>query len=113
MPRDDKLYLEDIIQSIEKIEEYKKGFTFPKLRESNLVLDAILYNLQIIGEAAKHISDDVRKIYPDVEWRKIAGLRDIVAHEYYGISLEIIWDVIQNKLPPLHTAIIKILEEIP
>jgi len=78
MPRDYKLYFEDILRSIERIEEYRKGITFSKLSESNLLLDAILYNLQIIGEAAKHISDDVRKKHPDVEWRKIAGLRDIV-----------------------------------
>ena len=113
MPRDYKLYLEDILRSIEKIEEYRKGITFSKLSESNLLLDAILYNLQIIGEAAKHISDDVRKKHLDIERRKIAGLRDIVAHEYFGISYEIVWDILQNKLPPLNAAIKKILEETP
>lgn len=111
MPRDYKLYLEDIIHSIEKIEQYKKSTAFSTLGENQLILDAILYNLQIIGEAAKHVSNDVRNKYPDVEWRKIAGLRDIVAHEYFGISLEIVWDVLENKLPPLNNAIKKILQE--
>jgi uncharacterized protein with HEPN domain len=111
MPRDYKLYLEDILGAIEKIEEYSKDVSFVELNENQLLLDAILYNLQIIGEAAKHISDDIKKKHPDVEWRKIAGLRDIVAHEYIGISLEIVWDILQNKLPSLHSAINLVMEE--
>ena len=68
MPRDYKLYLEDIIHSIEKINSYTKGIHFNELNESGLILDAILYNLQIIGEAAKHIPDDFRNQHPGVEW---------------------------------------------
>ena len=111
MPRDYKLYLEDRLKAIEKIEEYSKDVSFTQLSENHLLLDAILYNLQIIGEAAKHISDEVKKKHPEIEWRKIAGLRDIVAHEYFGISLEIVWDILQNKLPSLHAAINSIFEE--
>jgi uncharacterized protein with HEPN domain len=111
MPRDYKFFLDDILESIIKIEGYKKGISFSHLTENQLILDAILYNLQVIGEAAKHIPEDVRNKYTDVEWRKIAGLRDIVAHEYFGISLEIIWDVLENKLPALSSAIKKILME--
>jgi len=111
MPRDYKIFLKDILESIEKIEGYKQDISFSNLTENHLVLDAILYNLQVIGEAAKHIPEDVRNKYNEVEWRKIAGLRDIVAHEYFGISVEIVWDVIENKLPALSTAIKKILKE--
>jgi uncharacterized protein with HEPN domain len=90
MPRDYKIFLEDILESIEKIEEYKQDISFSNLTENHLVLDAILYNLQVIGEAAKHIPEDVRNKYTEVEWRKIAGLRDIVGHEYFGKSLKIV-----------------------
>ena len=90
MPRDNKIFLEDILGSIQKIEGYKQDISFSILTENHVVLGAILYNLQLIGEATEHIPEHVRKKYAEVEWWKIAGLRDIVAHEYFGISLEIV-----------------------
>ncbi len=111
MPRDYKLYLEDIIVAIQNIEEYTKGIPISKLDENQMLLDAVLYNLEVIGEAAKHLTDELKMNYPEVEWRKIAGLRDIVAHEYFGISIDIIRDIVSNKLPPLHATIKKIIEE--
>jgi uncharacterized protein with HEPN domain len=111
MPRDYKLYLEDMLDAIKKIEEYVQGFTFQEFCESDLQVDAVLYNLEIVGEAVKHIPESVTAKHPSVEWRKIAGLRDIIAHEYFGISLEIIWDVLENKLPDLRVQIATLLEE--
>lgn len=64
-------------------------------------LDAVAYNLQVIGEAVKHLPDGIRNAYPQAEWRKIAGLRDILAHAYFAVDDEILWDIIQNKLTPL------------
>jgi uncharacterized protein with HEPN domain len=63
--------------------------------------DAVMRNIQIIGEAIKHLPADVRKEYKNVDWKKAAGLRDIVVHEYFGINKDIIWDVIKNKVPEL------------
>lgn len=111
MPRDHRLYLEDILDAIQKIEEYVQGLTFQEFRESSLRVDAVLYNLEIIGEAVKHVPESVREEHPSVEWRKIAGLRDIIAHEYVGVSLPIIWDVLENKLPDLRVQIAAMLEE--
>ena len=113
MRRDIKLYLEDILDAIEKINAYMEGISFEQLRQQGMLLDAVLHNLKIIGEAAKHVPNDLRARYPQVEWRKIAGLRDIVAHEYFGISLEIVWDILQNKLPELHIQVKKMLEAQP
>jgi uncharacterized protein with HEPN domain len=111
MPRDSKLYLEDIQQAIEKIENYTVEVSLVEIQQNSMLLDAVLYNLEIIGEAAKHLPEDLKAKSPEIEWRKITGLRDIVAHEYFGISKEIIWDILKNKLPGLRDAVTRILEE--
>lgn len=108
--RDYKLYLDDILQAIEKIEKYTEGLTAEKLKKEDLVVDGVVRNLEIIGEAAKNIPQDLKKKYSDIEWKKIAGLRDILAHEYFGIDLVILWDIIKNKLPELKTKVTRLLK---
>lgn len=99
--RDYKLYLNDIAKAIRKIQKYTKGLTFNRLKKADLIIDAVARNLEIIGEAAKNMPAQVKEKCPDIEWKKIAGLRDILAHEYFGIDLEVLWDIVQNKLPDL------------
>ena len=69
--------------------------------KDEMAYDAVLRNLLIIGEAAKNLPEDTRKKYPDVEWKKICGFRDIIAHAYFGIDNTILWDIIQSKIPVL------------
>ena len=111
MPRDYKLYLEDILEAIEKIQAYMQDVSFERLQNNKMLQDAILHNLEIIGEAAKHVPDVLKAKTSETEWRKIAGLRDIIAHEYFGISMEIVWDILQNKLPELRSHVCAFLEE--
>ena len=111
MSRDYKLYLQDILEAIEKIESYLQGMSFQQFSQDELRIDAVLRNLEIIGEATKNIPPQVRQKYPAVEWRKIAGLRDVAIHAYFTIDLRIIWDVVQNKLPGLRGDVTKILED--
>jgi len=72
--------------------------------------DAVVRNLEIIGEAAKHVPAEVQARYPEVEWRNIAGLRDIVAHEYFGIDEDILWDIVVNQAPQLLEQVREILK---
>jgi len=112
MPRDYRLYLEDILRAAQSIEEYLLGVhSFDNFCADKMRVDAVLRNLEIIGEASKRVPSEIKEKYPAVEWRKIAGLRDIVAHEYFGVDLEIVWDVVQNRLPGLRSLVSQILEE--
>lgn len=101
MSRDESLYLADIEESCEKVLRFTKGMTYKEFVHDDLHLDAVLRNLEIIGEAVKNISEDTRQKYPQIKWRKIAGFRDIVAHEYFGVNEETVWDIIENEIPVL------------
>jgi len=101
MPRDCKAYINDILEAIDRIESYTNNLTIDDFSESSLYQDAIVRNLEIIGEAVKSLPKKLIAKYPEIEWKKIAGLRDILIHAYFGIDIEIVWDVVQNKLPEL------------
>ncbi len=101
MSRDYKVYLEDILQAVSKIRQFTAGLTLSTFSQDVKTLDAVVRNLEIIGEAVKHLPEDVRTRSQDVDWRKIAGLRDILIHEYFGVNVEVIWDIVQQKLPQL------------
>lgn len=111
MPRDFKVGLEDILDSIRKIRTYTLGFTLQSFRQDPKTFDAVVRNLEVIGEAAKKLPDPVRLQHPDIDWKRIAGLRDILIHEYFGVDAEIIWDVVENKLGALEGAVQNILKE--
>lgn len=101
MQRNYSLYLEDILTAACKILEFTKGLSYRQFRDDEKTFDAVVRNLEVIGEAAKKIPDDLRKARSQIEWKKIAGLRDILIHEYFGIDAELVWDIVQNKIPEL------------
>jgi uncharacterized protein with HEPN domain len=105
MPRDYRLYLDDILEAIARIDRYTSDLDFAAFSADEMRIDAVVRNLEIIGEAVKHIPQSQRELATTIEWRKIAGLRDILAHQYFGVSLPIIWDVVCNYLSSLQTAI--------
>ncbi len=105
MSRDWKLYLEDIVVSCEKILRYTEGLSAEQLMQDDKTYDAVVRNLEILGEAAKHIPSEARDLLDDIDWRKAAGMRDMLAHDYFGIDNDILWDVVQNKVPELLEAV--------
>lgn len=105
MSRDESLYLADIRESCEKVLRFTKGMTYKVFVHDDLHFDAVLRNLEIIGEAVKNISEDTRQKFPQIKWRKIAGFRDIVAHGYFGVNDETVWDIVENEIPVLLTTV--------
>ena len=112
MTRDMRLYIQDILESIEAIEEYVQSTTEEQFYRNRQVQDAVLRRLEIIGEAVKNLDEDFRNRYPEIPWKKVAGLRDVLIHEYFGVSLKRVWRVIKIDLVDLKLQISRIWEEL-
>ncbi len=111
MSRDYLLYLEDMRDACRKLLSYTEGLSFDEFATDERTYDAVIYNLVILGKACKHVPPLVRKSYPQVQWRKVAGLRDIAIHRYFGLDEEVLWDIIQREIHPLLARIDQIIAE--
>lgn len=109
--RGDIEFLKDISEAIKRIDDYTKNMGYEDFLEDIKTQDAVVRNIEIIGEAAKNISLDFKYQHDDIEWRKIAGMRDKIIHFYFGVNLDIVWDVIQTKLPNLQIKINKLTQK--
>ena len=104
MSRSSRVYLDDILQAIKDIRQFTSGMTSEQFIRDRRTQHACIRDLEIIGEAVKHLPADLRNRAPEIEWPKIAGLRDVLSHEYFGVDEVILWDVIANKLSDLSDA---------
>ena len=108
--KDDLVFVEHILDSINAIEDFSKGISREEITSNRLKQSAIVREIEIIGEAVKNIPDYFRNQYPDIPWRDIAGMRDVIIHGYFKVDLETIWKVIDEDLPELKEKISKIKE---
>ncbi len=111
MRKDPEVFLAHILESIDLIEGYSEGKTREEFVESLQLQDAIIRRIEIIGEAVKNLPEDFKRDHPEIAWQKIAGMRDVLIHQYFGVDLALTWDVIQSDIPDLKLNISRIKEE--
>ena len=108
MRRDTGLFIEDIQESIKNIEEFTKGLNSEKFSKDKLRQNAVIRQLEIIGEAVKNVPLQFRDKYPNIPWKDIAGFRDILSHAYFGVNIDRIWNIVEKDLLNLKKEIEKI-----
>ncbi len=112
MKRTYRDYVLDILSSIQEIEEFVEGMNFEEFVKDRKTVNAVIRSLEVMGEAVKKIPSEIRSKYPEVPWKYIAGMRDKLIHEYHGVDLEIVWEVIDKEIPPLKPKFEKMLKEL-
>lgn len=108
MRRQPQAYLDHVLESIQLIEEYTAGATKEDFLQSVKLQDLVMRRLEIIGEAVKHLPDEIKIANPDIPWKKIGGMRDVLIHEYFGVDLNLTWEAVQKNLPMLKLSVEKI-----
>jgi uncharacterized protein with HEPN domain len=109
MKKDNVVYLRHILDAINAVEDYTKGITVDDFIRNSMVHDAVIRQIDIIGEAARNISEEFQEQHPSLPWSRMIGIRNKIIHEYFNINMGVVWDTVKEDLPLLKVAIIKLL----
>jgi uncharacterized protein with HEPN domain len=112
LKRSISLFVDDIIDSMHRIQTYIHTLNYDDFIENQMIIDAVIRNIEIIGEAANNIPNEIRNDFSDIPWKRMVGLRNIVSHGYFGIDLEIIWEIITKNLPQTKPLIVEMKKKI-
>ena len=104
-----KVYLKHILDAIAAIEQYTKDVSSEEFQENMLIRDGVIRQIEIIGEAVKNLSNDFRKLHPEVPWKNIAGMRDKLIHQYFGVDLDLVLETVKDNLPELKEQVVEML----
>jgi len=110
--KDPTVFVSHILECIEKVEEYTENKSKQDFLDSTQLQDAVIRRIEIIGEAVRNIPDRVQQEYPQIRWEEAKGMRNILIHEYFGVDLELTWQVVQRDLPELKEQMEKLQEEL-
>jgi uncharacterized protein with HEPN domain len=105
MSREWIIYVRDMVTCCDKVIAYTDGLSRETFDDRGMAFDAVVRNLELLGEAATQLSEEIRAKAPDIEWRKLIGLRNVLIHGYFGVDEDILWDLVQNKVRPLREAL--------
>lgn len=111
-PRNWKFRLEDISEALDLIEEYIQGLEYSSWAKDRKTIDAVIRNLEIIGEAANHVPDSIQEKYPEMPWFQMKGMRNVLAHEYFGVDIDVLWRTVNEDLPRLKIQVHKLISEV-
>lgn len=107
-----RLFVADMVRAVDKIGRYTEGMDAASFVADEFTVDAVLRNLMVPGEAARNVPPEVRDAHPEIPWARMVGLRNIVAHVYFGVDMENVWKIVSENVPPVRPALVGLLEEL-